>query len=715
MGMTEQFPRTGDAPARLEMRVRGLDCESDANRIRRGLAGFPGVSETKVNPGAARVTLLYDSAVTTPDALRDKLDDLGFPPQGEMDVPGPPKPWRNPKVLTSALSGLLALAGWLLALSIGETPISIVLYLSAILIGGYYFGREALEELIFERKVTIMLLMAVAAVVATAMGEPFEGAILVFLYSISEAAEGYTEEKTRSAVRALMDLAPKTATVQRDGRDIEVPVEELVPGDVFLVRPGQGVPTDGEVLGGSSGVNQAPVTGESMLVEKRAGDVVFAGSINGEGALEVRANKAFADNTISRIIQMVEEAHERKGTSHRWIERFGNRYSPAVLGIGVLMAVMPPLLFGGFWSDWITRATVFIVAAAPCALVISVPITLVSALGTGARQGVLIKGGVYVEELDKIRVVAMDKTGTVTRGKPEVTDFIPVGDGTPRSSELLSMAAGIERQSQHPLALAIVGYAEAQGVVPAAVEAFRSLTGAGASAQVGGRTVYVGSPELFRSDLRVPLGAVADELIRLQHEGKTVVLIGDDRGAWGMIAIRDNLRANARKAIAELHAAGVEKVVMLTGDNERTARAIAKEAGIDEVYADLKPEDKARLVRDLTERVGHVAMVGDGVNDAPALAEATVGVAMGAAGTDVALETADVALMADDLEKLVYALRLAKRNQRIVRQNIALSAVVVSILVVGAVAGAFTLPIAVLGHEISEFIVIGNGLRMLRA
>ena len=714
MARTEPFGQSGAAAARLDIRVRGLDCESDANRIHRGLAGFPGVIETKVNPGAARVTLVYDRAVTTPDALRDKLDALGFPPQGEMNVPGPPKPWGNPKVLTSAVAGLLALAGWLLGLSIGENAASVGLYLAAILIGGYYFGREALEELVFERKVTIMLLMAVAAVVATAMGEALEGAILVFLYSISEAAEGYTEEKTRSAVRALMDLTPKRATVRRDGRDIEVPVEKLAPGDVFLVRPGQGVPTDGEVVSGSSGVNQAPVTGESMLVEKRLGDVVFAGSINGEGALEVRATKAFADNTISRIIQMVEEAHERKGTSHRWIERFGNRYSPAVLAIGFLLALVPPLLLGAAWSEWITRATVFIVAAAPCALVISVPITLVSALGTGARQGVLIKGGVYVEELDRIRVVALDKTGTVTRGEPEVTDVIPLGEGAPPRTELLAVAAGVERQSQHPLALAITRYAEAHGATPMAVDDFRSMTGAGASAQVGGRVVYVGSPDFFQRELGLPIEAALEELTRLQSEGKTVVLIGDARAAWGMIAIRDNLRANARKAIAELHAAGVEKVVMLTGDNERTARAIAKEAGIDEVYADLKPEDKAHLVRELTQRIGHVAMVGDGVNDAPALAEATVGIAMGAAGTDVALETADVALMADDLEKLVYALRLAKRNQKIVRQNIALSAVVISVLVVGAVAGAFSLPIAVLGHEISEFIVIGNGLRMLR-
>jgi Cd2+/Zn2+-exporting ATPase len=656
------------------VRVAGLDCESDANAIRRGL---------------------------------------------ETSLPRSPRPWRNPKVLTSAFSGLLAQTGWLIALSAGENPASLGLYLAALLIGGYYFGREAIEELVFERSVTIMLLMAVAAVVATAMGEPLEGAILVFLYSISEAMEGYTEEKTRSAVRALMELAPKTAVVRRDSRDVEVPVEALTPGDVFLVRPGEGVPTDGEVIGGESSVNQAPVTGESMLVGKGPGDSVFAGSINGEGALEVRATKAFAENTISRIIQMVEEAHERKGTSHRWIERFGRRYSPAVLLAGILIATLPPLLLGGDWREWITRATVFIVAAAPCALVISVPITLVATLGTGARRGVLIKGGVYVEELDRVRVVALDKTGTLTSGEPEVTDVHVFGNSEtdPPASEadLLRIAAGIERRSQHPLAQAILRYARDRGVEPAPVEAFRSLTGAGASAQVQGRTAFIGSPALFTEQLRVRLEGAVEQISALQTEGKTVVLVGDEEHAWGMIAVRDNLRANARDAVRRLREAGVERVVMLTGDNARTAAAIAREAGIDEVHADLKPDDKARIVRELTAKVGHVAMVGDGVNDAPALAEATVGVAMGAAGTDVALETADVALMADDLEKLVYALDLARRNQRIVRQNLALSAVVISTLVIGALSGVFTLTAVVLAHELSEILVIGNGLRMLRA
>ena len=704
---------------KIEVRVSNLDCEHDAANIERGLEGFAGLVGLKVYPKSAKVALTFNPDQTNPGALKQKLETLGFPPQKGMEMAEQPKPWKNPKVLTAFASGVLLLVGWLIGLAGAPALISTIIFIAAILIGGYYFGREAIEELIFERQIGIELLMVVAAVVASAMGELLEGAMLVFLYSISEAAEGYTEEKTRAAIKALMNLAPKVALVRRNGREQEIPVEDLVVGDVFIVKPGQSMATDGEVLVGSSSVNQAPVTGESVPVEKQVGNPVFAGSINGEGALEIRATKTFADNTIARIITMVEEAQEKKGKSQRFIERFGARYSPIVLLIGILIALVPPLFFGAAWVMWITRATVFIVAAAPCALVISIPITLVASLGTGARNGVLIKGGIYVEELAKVKVVAMDKTGTLTRGEPEVTDIILINQNPDplvnSKQEFLAAAAGIERRSGHPLAQAIVRYVEAQGIQPIELSEFHSMTGAGASARMDGRTIFVGSPDLFHSKLGVFLEHLWGDIKHLQSEGKTVVLLGDDQGPWGMIAIRDNIRLNAQKAIDAMHAAGIDKVVMLTGDNERTAQAIAQELGIDEVYADLKPEDKAVKVRELTSRYGHVAMVGDGVNDAPALAEATVGVAMGAAGTDVALETADVALMADDLEKLAYGLRLAKRNQSVVNQNLALSAIVISVLIIGAVGGWFTLPIAVLAHEISEFVVIGSGLRMLKS
>jgi Cd2+/Zn2+-exporting ATPase len=705
--------------AKLDVYVGNMDCEHDAANLERGLQDFQGIVDLKIYPKAAKVSLTYNPEATSPQALREKLNTIGFPPQQGRTMPEQPKFWQNPKVITSVISGILLAVGWLLEQAGVSEPLSFVLYIAAILIGGYYFGREALEELIQEREVGIELLMSVAAVAATLLGAAEEGAMLVFLYSISEALEGYTEEKTRSAVRALMDLTPKMALVKRDGREVEIPVEELVLNDVFIVKPGQSVPTDGVVLVGVSNVNQAPVTGESVPVEKQPEDVVFAGSINGEGALEIRATKTFADNTIARIIHMVEEAQEKKGKSQRFIERFGLRYSPLVLVAGFLIAVVPPLIFSGAWETWLTRAVVFIVAAAPCALVISIPITLVAALGTGARQGVLIKGGLYVEELAKIKVVALDKTGTLTRGEPEVTDVLlleTVGANSARSQQdVLGLAAGIERLSQHPLALAITRYAEGQSIPAVEVSDFKSLTGAGASARYNGNSLYIGSPDLFQRQLNVNLNLDTQETVsRLQSEGKTVIVLGNDKSAWALFAIRDNIRPNAKQAIAGLHALGIERVVMLTGDNERTAQSIAREVGVDEFYADLKPEDKVTRVRELSQRYGHVAMVGDGVNDAPALAEATVGIAMGAAGTDVALETADVALMADDLERLVYGLKLAKRNQSVVNQNLALSIVVISILVIGAVLGFFTLPIAVLAHEISEFVVVGSGLRMLR-
>ena len=701
---------------KLIVRVAGLDCEHDAAALRRGLQTLEGVLELRIFPRSARLEVTYDGARIGENDLRARLRELGFPPVEGREPPGVPRPWKNPKVAASVFSGVLLLAGWLLGRSAVPDAVPLGFYLAALFSGGYFFAREALEELIYEREIGIELLMTTAAAVAVLMGQAAEGAMLAFLYSISEAAEGYTEEKTRSAIKALMNLAPKFARVRRNGRELEIPVEEIQPGDVFLVKPGQSIPTDGEVLSGSTSVNEAPITGESMPVEKGPGDRVFAGTLNGQGLIEARATRAFADNTLSRIIRMVEEAQGRKGKSQRFIERFGKKYSPAVLFAGLFLAVVPPLALGGAWSDWIIRATVFIVAAAPCALVISIPITLVAALGTAARRGVLIKGGIYVEELARVTVVALDKTGTLTTGEPQVTEVIPLQHGPDPSSEetILQIAATIESGSEHPLASAIVRSAKERNLTLPRPAQFQALTGAGARAVIGGQTYFVGSPALFEQKLHLSLDGARDVMERLQQAGKTVVAVGTDRTLLGLIAIRDRIRPNAKKAVDALHRAGVKQIVMLTGDNRRTAEAIAGELGIDRVFAELKPEDKVRIVKELARKEGHVAMVGDGVNDAPALAEATVGIAMGAVGTDVAMETADVVLMADDLEKLVYALQLARRNQKVVRQNLFLSALVIGTLVAGAVAGAFSLPVAVLGHELSEFVVIGSGLRMLK-
>ncbi|MEW6613268.1 MAG: heavy metal translocating P-type ATPase [Pseudomonadota bacterium] len=623
----------------------------------------------------------------------------------------PPRPWRNAKVLTSITSGLLLAIGFFGSRVGLPEPLATFLYVTAIAIGGYFFGREALEELIKEREIGIELLMATAAIVAGLLGEWAEAATLVFLYSISEAAEGYTGERARHAIRALMDLSPKTALVQRDGGEIRVPVEALRVGDIFIVRPGEAVPTDGEVIAGQSSVNQAPVTGESVPVEKMPGTKVFAASLNGEGALTVRATKTSADNTLARIIHLVEAAQASKGRSQRFIEHFGRRYSPTVLGTGILLALLPPL-FGQPWGEWMARATVFVVAAAPCALVISVPITLVAALGTAGRHGILIKGGVHLENLAKIRVVALDKTGTLTMGRPSVTNLIPLCGQSPQ--RVLEQAAALEARSQHPLALAILQRAQAEGVAPQPAEEFQSLPGLGGYGQVAGEQLYIGSPRLFQ-ELGVDPEPARTLVRQLQQEGKTVVLLGSVQRLYGLIAIADPLRPGAAEAVAALKASGIERVVMLTGDNNLAAQAIAAQAGVDEVLAELSPEDKTRAVADLEARYGKVAMVGDGVNDAPALAAAHVGIAMGAAGTDVALETADVALMADDLSRLPYLVRFSRRNWGVIRQNLALSALVIGTLVAGAVSGVFTLPTAVLAHELSEFAVIASGLRMLRA
>lgn len=629
-----------------------------------------------------------------------------------VDASAPlPRPWRNAKVVTSAFSGLLLVAGFVGGYAGLSPQLQTVIYVVAVLIGGYYFGREALEELIKEREIGIELLMSTAAIVAGVMGQWAEAAMLVFLYSISEAAEGYTAERSRHAIRALMDLAPKTALVRRGDQETRIPVEQIRVGDTFIVLPGESVATDGEVIDGHSSVNQAPVTGESVPVEKTPGGKVFAATINGEGALTVHATKAFADNTLSRIIHLVEAAQASKGRSQRFIERFGKRYSPAVLGVGILTGLVPPLL-GLSWEDWITRATVFIVAAAPCALVISIPITLIAAIGTAGRNGLLIKGGVHLENLAKVRVVALDKTGTLTLGRPQVTDVLPLAGRTER--EVLLAAAALESRSQHPLAQAILERAKDEGISVNPASAFQSVTGAGARGQVDGVEHFVGNPKLFM-DLGVSVSTLTPRIEALQRDGKTVVLVGTAQAVHGLIAIADPLRPEAAQAIAELKRVGIERVVMLTGDNPLAAEAIARQVGIDEVYAELSPEDKTRKVAELEARYGKVMMVGDGVNDAPALAAAHVGIAMGAAGTDVALETADVALMSDNLSRLPYLVAFSRRTWRVIQQNLALSAVVIGSLIVGAVSGYFSLPVAVLAHEVSEFVVIASGLRMLRA
>jgi Cd2+/Zn2+-exporting ATPase len=661
-----------------------------------------------------------EEAVATLDRVEPAHQAMRSGPRadGRQTRTNPCHDWRSPKVITSAASGSLLLLGWLIHITVGSPLLVEGCASLAIVSGAFYFGRKAVSDLVLHRVLGFYFLMSTAAVISALIGHAIEGGILVFLTSISEAAQDFTEWKTRTAINALMNLAPKTALLQRENHTEEVPVEEVEVGDVFIVKPGEAIATDGVVVDGSSDVNQAPITGESQPVMKEPGAPVFAASINGPAALKVRATKTFADNTVARIIQMVEEAQEKKGTSQRFIERFGARYSPVVVLAAFLIAVLPPLLSHADWRTWITRATVLMVAASPCAVMISIPVTLVAALGTGARKGVLIKGGVFLEQMAGIKVVAFDKTGTLTYGEPEVTDIVlnpRAAQGAPATqAELLAIAAAIEQHSEHPLGRAIVRHANTLHLELREIDEFQAVVGSGASARLDGTIAYVAKPAFFWTQFGHSLASLDADLEGCLLQGKTVVMVGDSTGVWGLIALRDRIRPVIKTVVCELRQLGIERVVMLTGDHVRTAHAIAAEAGVDEVDSELKPEQKVERIVDLSKKYGPVLMVGDGVNDAPALAAANVGVAMGAAGTDVALETADVALMADDLEKLVDAVRLAKRNQTVVQQNLALSVLVITGLVIGALTGLLSLTTAVIGHEVSEFLVIASGLRMLK-
>ena len=532
-----------------------------------------------------------------------------------------------------------------------------------------------------------------------------EAAALVFLYGAAEGTEEYTYARTRHAIRALLDLAPKEAHVLRDGKEITVPAETLKPGDRFLVRPGEALPTDGIIRAGQSSLDESPVTGESIPVDKGPGMKVFAASINKQGAIEIEATAAFADNTLSKIIHLVEEAQERKGRAQQWIDRFGRRYSPAVLAASVLLLIVPWAL-GLSFAGWSLRAVVLLVAAAPCALIMSTPVAMAAGIGAAGRCGILIKGGAHLEHLGTIRVVAFDKTGTLTHGEPAVTEVIPL-DGD--AKDLLSLAAGLEHFSEHPLARAIVNKARELDVSPATVSGFEALTGAGARGIVQGQVWYVGNPKLFE-DQGADLSAVKTHVARLQEEGKTVVLVGNTTGIRGLLALQDRIRAEAQSVIAALHALGI-RTVMLTGDNGRTAQAFARMLGIDDVRAELKPDDKVRAVGQLQREHGAVLMVGDGVNDAPALAAATCGVAMGAAGADAAIEAADIALMADDLAKVEEALALGRKARRISVQNIVFSISILAAMIPLAVFGILGVAVTVLVHEASELLAVANGLR----
>ncbi|MGH9228985.1 MAG: heavy metal translocating P-type ATPase [Acidimicrobiales bacterium] len=620
-----------------------------------------------------------------------------------------PALWRTREVRWSATSGLLIAAGYVAGPAGAPGSMSTALFALAVAVGARFFAGEAVEDLISEREIDIELLMTVATLVAGVLGAWSEAAMLAFLYSISESLEEFTEDRTRDAIRKLLDLAPRRVTlVEPGGTEHDVDINDVAVGDRFLVRPGQNIATDGTVLDGASAIDESAVTGESVPVDKQGGDPVFAGTANGDGALVVEATATSATNTLARVVELVSEAQERKGEGQEFMERFAGVYSPAVLALGTAVLIVGGGVTGD-WRNWALRAATVLVAAAPCALVISIPVTYIAALGRSSRSGVLIKGGIYLEELGRLGAVALDKTGTLTHGTPELTDLHPTGRAD--ADRLLAAAAAVERRSEHPIARAIVRAAETRGARIAEPEEFAAAVGGGVHARVEGTNLTIGSPE-FIADQGHDLGSILPVIEKLESAGNTTVVLVADDGPLGVLAVADTIRPQAAETINRLRSLGIDHVEMLTGDNPRTAGAIAAQAGIEHVSARLTPGDKAARVGDLVARYRHVAMVGDGINDAPPLAAASVGIAMGTAGSDIALETADVALMADDLGRLATAIETGRRTRRVVAQNIGLSLAILAVLVPTALTGTIALPVAVLAHELAELAVILNGTRM---
>ncbi len=612
-----------------------------------------------------------------------------------------------------SLAGLFMITGWA-----GETffglseNVALVFYILAYIAGGYDIATHAIPAL-FKGKFDTDLLMLAAAIGAAILGAWAEGAFLLFLFGLGHAGEHYAMGRARNAVSALGKLMPKVAQVRR-GDDIrEEPVAQLAIGDVVIVRPGDRIPVDGEVVTGNSAVDQSPITGESAPVEKSPGDEVFAGTINHEAALDVRVTRLAKDNTLSRVMELVAEAQSQQSPTQQFTQKFTAKFVPTVLVLVVLLAAVPPIFGWMTFADSFYRAMLLLIAASPCALALGTPATVLSGIAQAARNGVLIKGGVHLENLGSIQVMAFDKTGTLTEGKFKITDIIPVNDTSP--DDLLAITAAVEQQSNHPLAQAIVTAAKQQGLALPTANGLDNVPGQGIKSQVDGKPILIGTLKLFAETAGHPVDENVTHIVeQLETAGKTTMTVSHDGRFLGVIALADTPREGVKETLQQLLDLGIKKLIMLTGDNNDVAEQIAKKLGVTDVQAELMPEDKLRTIKQLTAEYGAVAMTGDGVNDAPALASATVGIAMGGAGTAVALETADVALMADDLGKLPFAVGLSRASRRIIKQNLAVSLGVIAILLVTSVTGLLDLSWAIIVHEGSSIVVVLNALRLLR-
>jgi len=619
-----------------------------------------------------------------------------------------------PLLISTVLCALFLILAYLAErLYTANTWIVISLYVASYATGGYFRLLDGFSALIKRKTLDINFLMILGAIGAAILGRWSEGAILMFLFTLSATLEAFAVGRTRVAIKALMALAPERALVRRDGSESVVPVEDLQRGDLVIVAPGERIPADGQVVQGSSTVDEAALTGESIPIDKVRDDKLFAGTVNGHGSLEFTVTHLASESTLARIVRVVEKAQSQKAAAQRmtdWIDRY---YTLVVIAVAVTAWVLPPLLGWDLWASSFYRAMMLLVVASPCALVISTPAAILSAIARSARAGILFKGGLHLEQTARIQVVAMDKTGTLTLGHPGLVEILAEDDV--EEEELLRIAASAESRSEHPLAHAVIRSARERGIEYPLAQEFHAQAGLGARAVVEGREIFVGSPRLLHHHEIEPSERVSARLQGLFDSGLTTMVVIAEGKLLGILGLADTPRPEAREALTRLRALGVKKIVMLTGDNRRAAQAVAEQVGLDEVYAELLPEDKLRIIHELENQYGPVCMVGDGVNDAPALAAATIGMAMGGVGSDVAMETADVVLMADELLKVPAAISLARRARSTVLQNLTFSIAVIIVLVVSVLAGKMNLPFAVIGHEGSTILVAFNGLRLLIA
>ena len=708
--MTRKEPRAEaplDGAERTVIRVEGMDCASCAATVEKRVATLPGMHRAVVNFAVGRLDAEHDPGLSLEEIER-AVRDAGYGVGRTEEVERTPF-WRTPRAISVFTSALLFALGLALGLLGAPEVTRVGAYAAAIVVGGLPIFRAALAGL-RARHLDMNVLMSAATIGAVGIGEWAEAASVVVLFAAGNALQVYAIDRTRGAVRALVRLAPDEVLVRRGSAEVEVPADEVGVGEIVIVRPGERLAVDGEVLEGASAVDEAPVTGESVAVEKGSGDAVYSGTLNGSGGLLVRATKRAGDSTLQKIVRLVEEAQAKKAPAEQFVDRFSRIYTPLVVTVAIVLAIAPPLL-GGSFGEWFYRALALLIIACPCALVISTPVTVVSGIGAASRRGILVKGGAALEAAGRLKALAFDKTGTLTEGRPVVSRMVAL-DGHDEA-EAVRLAAALERRSEHPLAHAILAAAERYGTnsLPPVAD-FRSVAGRGAEGEVGGRRYAIGSPRLF-AEAGVALHVAKAALEEIGREGETPVVLGDEEGPIAVFGLADTPRSDARNTLQALRRTGVKELVMLTGDAEAPAKRIADELGIG-YKAQLLPGQKVEVVRELVAKHGSVGMVGDGVNDAPALAGASVGFAMGVAGTDVALETADVALMQDDLPKLAEAVVLSRAAERIIKQNVFVSILIKGLFVLLAPFGLVALWLAVLADMGTSIAVTLNGLRLFR-